>query len=117
MEDRFVVCEKTGQRFKVSPTAGSSVHLQPVSSELGPKHESNVAEKLGAVRKELAEAKKEAIEAKNDFALERRKTSMFRSALQIRKTYIQCPECDSPVQAGEQHRSHCRHFDTEQYMH
>ena len=117
MEDRILVCEKTGQRYKVSPTVGSSVHLRPIGLDRKPKGgHSNVAEKLGRLRIELNAKIRKVSELSRDIELEQTKARIFRSALSVRKVYIECPECGNPIQAGDRHKSYCRHFKAEQHM-
>ena len=107
-----LVDEKTGQRYKVSPTAGSSVHLVKLDGG-ALKSESRVVEKLSRLRIENNKLRSSSDQRNHDLEMEQLKGRMLRNALRMRRTYIHCYECDRSIGAGDEHSANCRYYDYE----
>lgn len=115
MEGMILIDEQTKQRFKASPTAGASWYLTPLSKPEQPP-ESMVVEKLGAARKEMSEMRGKLSRMKTLSLSFQTDLKRLKSALRIRKTYEECPDCGHLLEAGTEHSTRCRHYHDESML-
>jgi hypothetical protein len=99
MNIEILIDERTGQRFKASPTSQAMWWLTPISE---PKHNSMVETLSNNLE-----------DCKNELLLEKVKTRMLVKALKIRKVYSKCPQCEEDISAGNEHSGDCVYFNNE----
>lgn len=112
MEAKVVIDEKTKQRYKLSPTCGATYHLVELPGSK-PVRESNVVEKLGRLRKRMAEMGKKISLLEVDLGLEVVRVRVLKNALRVRRIYVECPDCNVQILQGDEHAPHCRHYQAE----